>query len=375
MKSLTCPNRHCPPSKNAGAGAIIRHGFYRTRSGKRRRYQCRTCGRTFCSTTRTPYYRLQHRHALFDEVASLSVEGLNKSAIARVKRIAWNTVHRWLERAAIWCRRFNNQKINRFSVVELQADEIKTIVARKKEPIWIFAVIEVWSRFWPSTVVGKRSYQNTLTLFRNVSSRMTLKQIPLIVTDGFGFYEKVIGRVFGSVCLHGQVIKTRRNDRIVKVERRAVLGDKWRLEQALRDSEDSVKLNTSFVERLNLTIRQGSAYLGRRTICHARWKKQLEDHLELLRCHYNFVRPHRALKFGREVRTPARQAGLTSRALTLRKIFSSRLFFVRSKDVLFTLFDSVSSVRVAAWRMALAALATLDDGSTDSERSYQRARR
>jgi hypothetical protein len=204
---------------------------------------------------------------------------------------------------------------------------------------------------------------------------MTLKQIPLIVTDGFGFYEKVIGRVFGSVCLHGQVIKIRRNDRIVKVKRRAVLGDKWRLEQALRDSEDSVKLNTSFVERLNLTIRQGSAYLGRRTICHARWKKQLEDHLELLRCHYNFVRPHRALKFGREVRTPARQAGLTSRALTLRKIFSSRLFFVRSKDVLFTLFDSVSSVRVAAWRMALAALATLDDGSTDSERSYQRARR
>jgi hypothetical protein len=80
-----------------------------------------------------------------------------------------------------------------------------------------------------------------------------------------------------------------------------------RLQQALRDSEDSVKLNTSFVERLNLTIRQGSAYLGRRTICQARWKQCLDDHLELLRCHYNFVRPHRALKFGREVRTPARQ--------------------------------------------------------------------
>jgi len=201
MKSLTCPNRYCPPSKNAGAGAIIRHGFYRTRSGKRRRYQCRTCGRTFCSTTRTPYYRLQHRHPLFDEVASLSVEGLNKSAIARVKRIAWNTVHRWLERAAICCRRFNNQKINRLSVVELEADEIKTIVGSKKEPIWIFAVIELWSRLWPSTVVGKRSYQNTLALFRNVSSRMTLKQIPLIVTDGFEFYERVVGRVWVSVSL------------------------------------------------------------------------------------------------------------------------------------------------------------------------------
>ena len=184
---------------------------------------------------------------------------------------------------------------------------------------------------------------------------MNLEQIPLVVTDGFGFYEKVVRRVFGPACLYGRVIKTRRNDRIVKVERRAVLGDKWRLEQALHDSEDSVKLNTSFVERLNLTIRQGSAYLGRRTICQARQKERLNDHLELLRCHYNFVRPHRALKFGREVRTPARQAGLTKRALTFREIFSSRLFFVGSKDVLFVLFDSASLVSVAAREKPLAA--------------------
>ena len=88
-------------------------------------------------------------------------------------------------------------------------------------------MIEVWSRLWPSTVVGKRSYQNTLALFRNVSSRMTLKQVPLIVTDAFGFYEKVIGRVIGPACLYGRVIKTRRNYRIVKVKRRAVLADRW----------------------------------------------------------------------------------------------------------------------------------------------------
>jgi transposase-like protein/IS1 family transposase len=241
-------------------------------TGKRRRYQCRICGKTFCSNTGTPYHRLQHRRATFDEVATLSVEGMNKSAIARVKGIAWNTVHRWLERAAAWCRRFNDRTIKGLAVVELQADEIKTIVGSKEQPIWIFAVIEVWSRLWPSIVVGKRTYQNTLGLFRNVSTRMNLEQIPLVVTDGFGFYEKVVGRGFGPACLYGQVIKTRRDDRIVQVERRAVLGDGWRLEQALQDSEDSVKLNTSFVERLNLTIRQGSAYLGRRTICQARRK-------------------------------------------------------------------------------------------------------
>ena len=76
-----------------------------------------------------------------------------------------------------------------------------------------------------------------------------------------------------------------------------------------------------FIERLNLTIRQSLAYLARRTLSHARSKEKLEDHLELVRCHYNFVRPHRALRFGRETRTPAMQAGLVKRRLTLREIF------------------------------------------------------
>jgi transposase-like protein/IS1 family transposase len=211
MKSLSCPNSRCPQGGTT-SGKILGHGFYKTRWGKRRRYQCRSCGKTFCSTTRTPYYRLQHRRATFDEVAFLSVEGLNKSAIARVKRLAWNTVHRWLERAAGWCRCFSDRKIRRLTTVELQSDEIKTIVGCKEQSIWVFAVIDVWSRLWPSTVVGKRSYQNTLALFRDLSSRMNREVLPLITTDGFGFYEKVVGRVFGPACVYGQVIKTRKND-------------------------------------------------------------------------------------------------------------------------------------------------------------------
>ena len=37
----------------------------------------------FLHQHRDPYPRIQHRRATFDEVAALSVEGLNKSAIAR----------------------------------------------------------------------------------------------------------------------------------------------------------------------------------------------------------------------------------------------------------------------------------------------------
>ena len=88
-------------------------------------------------------------------------------------------------------------------------------------------------------------------------------------------------------------------------------------------SEDSATLNTSFVERLNLTIRQGSAYLRRRSPGHARGADQLRGHVDLLRCHYHFIRPHRALRFGRETRTPAMQAGLVSAPMNWSDIFTA----------------------------------------------------
>jgi transposase-like protein len=106
MKSRGCPNTECPLSKEAGAGSIIRHGFYNSSSGKPRRYRCLSYGKTFCAKTGTPYHRLQHWRSTFDEVAAL-----DKSAIARVKQIAWNTVARWLEKAAHSCRRFNDRRI------------------------------------------------------------------------------------------------------------------------------------------------------------------------------------------------------------------------------------------------------------------------
>ena len=110
------------------------------------------------------------------------------------------------------------------------------------QPSWIFVSIEVWSRLWPATVVGRRSYRNTLALLRDVANRMEYQRLPLIVTEGFDFYKKVVRRVFGPASLYAQVIKTRSNDPVVKVERRALIGAAWRFEEALNNSEDSSTL-------------------------------------------------------------------------------------------------------------------------------------
>ena len=319
---ISCPNRECRLHGRRNEGNIARHGFYKAGSARRRRYRCRVCGTTFGVRTGTAYAGLQCSMRAFDQVMAMTVEGISKSSIGRVVGRSWNTVARWQERGALFARRFNTAKTPGFVLRELQLDEIRTFYPSRKRSRWIFTSIEVWSRLWPATVVGPRTYRNTKRLVREVRHLSHSFHYPLMTTDGFKFYAPAIQRVFGLACVLGQVVKKIRKDRVVRVDTRVMFGSEWKLEDALVESEDSEKLNTAFIERLNLTIRQGLAYMGRRSACHARSKERLEDHLELLRCHYNFCRPHSSLRFGGEVRTPAQQAELVSRKLCWRDIFA-----------------------------------------------------
>jgi len=257
----------------------------------------------------------------------MSVEGVSKSAISRIKHLSWNTVYRWLERACIAAKRFNRYMLKGFTLREPQADEIRTFIRNKSQSVWIITLIEVWSRLWPSYIVGKRNYKNICRLFQDTLVKSEMTAEPLITTDGFKPYAGVIKRLFGCSCIYGQVIKTRRKDMVIRVDRKLVIGSQQRLYDALERSKDSSTLNTSFVERHNLTIRRGSAYLHRYTPSHARRTEYLKAHLELLQCHYNFFRVHSALKYGNEIWTPAMQARLTSRRLTFRQVFLAATAF------------------------------------------------
>jgi transposase-like protein len=183
VKKTICPNSECESREPK----IVTHGFYNTRSGRRRRYRCCDYRKTFGLTIKTPYYRLQHRWAEFDSVAAMSVEGVNKSAISRLMGVSSNTVYRWLERASVVCRKFNDRRIWNIEIEEFQLDELRTFVGSKKKETWIFTGIEVCSRFWPSTVIGRRSFKNTQKLISDVLKRSKIVGKPLIVSDGFEF--------------------------------------------------------------------------------------------------------------------------------------------------------------------------------------------
>ena len=243
---------------------LVGHGWFTTKSGRRRRYRCRMCGGTVSLTPGTADRGLRCTRRAFDQVASLRVEGVSISAAARVTGHSRNTIARWLEQASRAAERFNQQTLRDFDILELQADALWTFIGSKSSPTWLFATIEVCFRLWTSSLVGRRSSRNTTAVLNNVILRGRLAGFPLIATDGLEYYYAVILRLMGPACVYGQVIKTRRNNRVVRVERRVKIGTARRLTDALLKSEDSEHLNTSFIERLNLTIRQGSAYLHRR---------------------------------------------------------------------------------------------------------------
>ncbi len=317
-----CPNDVCRQEQRGSSTRIVRHGSFAVQYGRRRRYRCLGCGGTFSRRIDTAYYRFRCSQRTFDRVAHLAVEGMSRAAIARVEGVAWNTADRWLSRAAEFAQRFNDVRTKDIELIELQADEIRTFAPGKAQPTWVFTSMEVCSRLWVSTVVGRRSYRNTHALFNDALARGTLVGTPLIATDGLKFYARVLRQLFGPACIYGQVVKTWRKDRVIKVERRAVIGSWRRLDEALEHSQDSAKLNTAYIERLNLTLRRSVSYLARRSPGHARCPGRLAHQLELARCHYNFVRPHAGLRFGQEIRTPAMVAGLSQRALSFRDIFA-----------------------------------------------------
>lgn len=55
----------------------------------------------------------------FGRVVALSVEGVSKSAIARIEGLSWNTVSRWLDLAALFARRFNRANTPGYVLREL----------------------------------------------------------------------------------------------------------------------------------------------------------------------------------------------------------------------------------------------------------------
>ena len=134
---------------------------------------------------------------------------------------------------------------------------------------------------------------------------------------------------------YGQVKKSYQRRKLMRVTHVMRLGTQADLKIARPRMGFSGRLNTAFIERVNLTVRHGVAALARRTWATAKPAPQLLVHLEWWRAYYHFVRPHVSLRValvqprergGKLVpqryrqRTPAMAAGRTNRRWTARDV-------------------------------------------------------
>src|SRR2546425_8852922 len=115
------------------------------------------------------------------------------------------------------------------------------------------------------------------------------------------------------------------------------LGTEDALKVVLQGLGFSGRLNTAFIERVNLTVRHGVAALARRTWATAQQSTHLLDSLEWWRAYYHFVRPHESLRVALvqarqrggsrlalryRQRTPVMAVGRTHRRWTAREVLS-----------------------------------------------------
>jgi transposase InsO family protein len=137
--------------------------------------------------------------------------------------------------------------------------------------------------------------------------------------------------------IYGQVKKCYRRRKLTRVAHVMHLGTEDALKAALQGLGFSGRLNTTFIERVNLTVRHGIAALARRTWATSQQAPQLLAHLEWWRAYYHFVRPHHSLRValvqprergGRLLaqryrqRTPAMAVGRTNRRWTALDVLS-----------------------------------------------------
>ena len=133
--------------------------------------------------------------------------------------------------------------------------------------------------------------------------------------------------VIDSELKYATVHKTRENGKVVKVERKIVFGDPKVIDNVIESSKVSKEINTSFIERVNLTLRHHNKNLVRKTLCFAKQKQRLDAHTTICVTYYNFSKPHRGLTLrdpnGRRIkRTPGMAAKLINHVWPMGEILA-----------------------------------------------------
>jgi IS1 family transposase len=344
-------------------------------SGPWRQLLCVVCHGYFLETLGTLFHGKRASVELIVRVIACLAEGLGIRGTARVFEVDPNTVLQWLVAAAEQLRAFSQHFLHDVRVRQVQLDELFALLSAVKEgevseaeaierlersPQWVWVAMDPESKLLLAIDIGNRTLAMAQRLVHQVVQVLAPDCVPLFLTDGFKDYLTALLTHYGQwvqlprrqdkgpapkprwmplpQLLYAQVVKTVRRRRLVRVRHRVVFGTLEAVQQGL--AACGWQINTSFVERLNLTIRQHVAAIGRRVSTLCKGEEGLRQQLALYHTYYNFCLPHASLRqalpqpeathgTGSAKQwgpcTPAMSVGLTDRVWTLREVLLYRV--------------------------------------------------
>ena len=368
-----CPHSECAYRGWLGLGNLRANGH--PSGGPWRQFHCTSCNGYFLETHGTIFHGKQATVELIVRVLACVAEGLGIRATARVFEVDPHTVLHWLVEAAEQLRAFSAYFLCDLHVEQLQLDEVyavlrdlktgeisedEAIKRLERSPSWVWTAMDPTSKLLVVVDVGSRTLAMAQRVVHQVTQVLALDCVPLFLTDGLKDYATALLTHFGDwmhpqrrqdkgpmpkprwmplpALRYAQVVKSYRRRRIVGVTHRVVFGTQLAIEQVLATCGWTI--NTSFVERLNLDIRQRVAAVGRRVNTLCKGEDGLLDQLTLFQVSHNFVLPHSSLRQalpepiptqGRGSAkvwrpcTPAMAAGLTDRVWSLKEVLLYRV--------------------------------------------------
>jgi len=351
---FACPNHQCLyfGITDAHIHALVGDGKH----GHAERIQtlrCQSCRTTFTARLHTPLYRLKTPSQQVAVVLTALAEGLDPSAAERVFGYRHATITTWLSRAGEHAQTLHEHYFCNLQLPHLQLDELRTRLRSYTQVLWLWLAIDPLTKTIPLLHLGPRTQNTAHMVIHSLRQILAPGCLPLFTSDGLNMYFYALTAHFGqwlevvrrgrkvyqwqvaAELIYGQVKKIYRRRKLVRVTHVMRLGIGAALTVALQGLGLSGRLNTAFIERVNLTVRHGVAALARRTWATAQQVPQLLAHLEWWRAYYHFVRPHTSLRValvqprergGKLVaqrylqRTPAMAAGRTNRRWTVREV-------------------------------------------------------
>jgi len=253
------------------------------------------------------------------KVISCLIEGNSVRSTVRITGVAKKTVMRLVYEVGTFCAQYQDLVFQNLKCERMQVDECWSFCYAKQKNVtpeiaannpgagdaWLWAAIDADTKLVPCWLIGKRDPETARDFLEDLAGRLS-NRIQL-TSDGLKMYIKAVDKAFGGDIDYAMLVKI--YGIAEGAEKRyspaVCLGCE---SHTVTGSPDPKHINTSYIERHNLSVRMTARRFTRLTNA---FSKKIENHIAsvaLTYFAYNFIKIHRTLRT-----TPAMAAGVADR--------------------------------------------------------------